>query len=61
MFLIPPPPPSPHRYDSLLFEEIVALLAEALVLDFQAHANITGNSPPLIDRKTSLTGGFAEE
>ena len=60
MFLIPAPPPSPHGCDSLPFEEIVALLAEVLVLDFQAHANITGNSPPLPDRKTPLTGDFAE-
>ena len=32
---------SPHRLDPVLFEKIVDLLAEVLVLDYQSHPNIT--------------------
>lgn len=34
-----------------LFEEIVDLLAEALVLDYQRIRRVTVNSPPRSDRK----------
>jgi len=34
-----------------LFDALVNLLAEALVLDFQACGELTGNSPPQTDRK----------
>jgi len=35
--------------DGALFNEIVALLAEMLVLDYQEHKRITVSSPPRID------------
>ena len=44
-----------------LVPEIVAILAEALALDYQAHEKLTVNSPPLSDRKTPLTTMSIEE
>lgn len=41
-----------------LFDEIVDLLAEALVLDYQRVSGRTVNSPPRTDRKLRLTGHF---
>lgn len=34
-----------------LVDELSSILAEALLLDLQAHSNITANSPRGIDRK----------
>ena len=36
-----------------LFDEIVELLAEALVLDYQGFSDITVNSPPRTDQRIS--------
>ena len=44
-----------------LVPEIVAILAEALALDYQAHEKLTVKSPPLSDRKTPLTTMSIEE
>jgi len=52
--------PCHDRLDSLLFDHLVELIAEALVLDFQSHPNITDSSPPRTDHKTPLTEDFAE-
>jgi hypothetical protein len=38
-----------------LIEELSSILAEALLLDLQAHSNITANSPPRTGRKLKLT------
>ena len=48
-------PTAPLIVDGLLLNEIVALLAEILVLDFQEHTQITVNSPPPTHRRILLT------
>jgi hypothetical protein len=38
-----------------VFNEIVSLLAEILILDYQQHKRVTVGSPPLSNRKFRLT------
>jgi hypothetical protein len=45
-------PTAPLRVDEPLFNELVALLAEMLMLDYQEHTQVTVSSPPRSDRKT---------
>jgi hypothetical protein len=44
-------PTAPLIVDELLLNEIVVLLAEILVLDFQGYMQITVSSPPQTNRK----------
>lgn len=44
-------PTAPLIADEPLRNEIVALLAEILVLDFQEHTHITVSSPPQTNRR----------
>jgi hypothetical protein len=53
-------PTAPLRVDEPLFNEMVALLAEILMLDYQEHTQVTVCSPPRTDHKTPLTGGSTE-
>ena len=43
---------APLLVDGPFFNELVALLAEILALDYQEHKQITVSSPPRSDRKT---------
>lgn len=45
-------PTAPLRVDEPLFNEMVVLLAEILMLDYQEYTQVTVSSPPRIDRKT---------
>ena len=46
-------PTAPLRVDEPLFNEMVALLAEMLMLDYQEHTQVTVSSPPQTNRNFS--------
>ena len=41
----------PNKMNPALFDELVSMLAEMLVLDFQAHTKSTVGSPPQTNRR----------